>query len=338
MTSSTTIVVVPRERFSATRESLESIYAHTEIPFKLVYVDGGSPRAVESYLQQQAREKGFHLIRTGYYLPPNRARNLGLSHVDSKYVLFLDNDVIVTPRWLSELVHCAEETGATIVSPLICQGTPVHEVVHCAGGESGVALRNDNGQPRRHIVEIIYRQGEKLSSVREQLRRLPTGLAEFHCMLVRAEIFTRVGVLDEALLNTKEHVDFCMTVSQSGGSIYLEPRSVVTYLFAKSLRWNELSFYALRWSDAWELASLYRLRDKWGLTEDDYFLHKYKFLGWRRQMVITHRLSRVIAFGHQVRLIQRVVARIEKVLNRYLSNRYARKHLHGVSRVGLFAK
>lgn len=38
-----TIVVSPRERFSYTRESLESIYEHTKAPFKLVYVDGGSP-------------------------------------------------------------------------------------------------------------------------------------------------------------------------------------------------------------------------------------------------------------------------------------------------------
>jgi hypothetical protein len=30
-----TIVVSPRERFSYTKESLESIYEHTQIPFKL---------------------------------------------------------------------------------------------------------------------------------------------------------------------------------------------------------------------------------------------------------------------------------------------------------------
>ena len=39
-----TIVVSPRERFSATKESLESIYQHTKIPFKLIYVAGNSPR------------------------------------------------------------------------------------------------------------------------------------------------------------------------------------------------------------------------------------------------------------------------------------------------------
>lgn len=38
-----TIVIVPRERFSAARRSLESIYEHTEPPFEFVYVVGAPP-------------------------------------------------------------------------------------------------------------------------------------------------------------------------------------------------------------------------------------------------------------------------------------------------------
>ncbi len=84
-----TIVVVPRERFSYTRESLESIYKDTDYPFDLVYVDGGSPPRIKRYLEDIAREKQFQLIRTDYYLSPNRARNLGLGQVKTKYVVFM---------------------------------------------------------------------------------------------------------------------------------------------------------------------------------------------------------------------------------------------------------
>lgn len=38
-----TLIVNPRERFSYARQSLESIYANTEYPFNLVYVDVCSP-------------------------------------------------------------------------------------------------------------------------------------------------------------------------------------------------------------------------------------------------------------------------------------------------------
>ncbi len=74
-----TIVVVPRERFSYARPSLESILQLTDIPFKLVYVDGGSPAPVRRYLDARAKGQGFEVIRTDHYLPPNTARNLGLA-------------------------------------------------------------------------------------------------------------------------------------------------------------------------------------------------------------------------------------------------------------------
>lgn len=317
-----TIVVVPRERFSCTRESLESIYEHTEIPFKLVYVDGGAPRAIRRYLETQARQEKFQLIRTEHYLSPNRARNLGLRKVTSKYVVFIDNDVVVAPGWLGPLVQCAEETGATIVGPLTCQDKPVHQIVHCAGGKSGISVETDGEKVERHIVETIYKQGRRVAEVGDQFQRQPSGLAEFHCMMVRTEIFERVGPLDEAMLNSKEHVDFCLTVAQAGGMIYFEPASVVTYVPGPPLEWADIPFYMLRWSDGWELASLHRLRDKWDLTEDRYFRSRYRSLGWRRKMSIIRPLSRSLTFG-RYRLAERPLVAMDRVLNRCLTICYA---------------
>ena len=131
-----TLIVVPRERFSYAQKSLDSLYDHTQIPFKLVYVDGKSPRGLRRSLEQQSIEKGFKLIRTEQYLYPNQARNIGLQYADTKYVAFVDNDVIVSPGWLRSLVQCAEETDAAIVGPLMCQHEPVHQEIHFAGGES----------------------------------------------------------------------------------------------------------------------------------------------------------------------------------------------------------
>lgn len=324
-----TIVVVPRERFSYTCDSLESIYEHTSYPFELIYVDGGSPSHIRDYLAAKAQQKQFQLIRTEYYLCPNHARNIGLCQVNSKYVVFIDNDVIVTPGWLEALVRCAEETGATVVSPLICQGTPVHEEVHCAGGESGVVVETKGEIARRRIIEKIYKQGRRVADVRPQLQRQQTGLAEFHCMMVRTEIFEKIGLLDEGLLNTKEHVDLCIQVAEASGTIYLEPESLVTYVFGSPLEWTDLHYYMLRWSDAWELSSLKRLQDKWNLTEDEYFKNKYKRLGWRRDMTIISPIARKAPFGKiGSRVAGKVLHKMDKLVNRYLTNRYAKRHLH----------
>lgn len=318
-----TIVVVPRERFSCARESLESVYKYTEIPFKLVYVDGNSPKKVQRYLEQQAQEKEFQLIRTDYYLSPNHARNLGLAQVDTKYVVFMDNDVIVSSGWLKHLVNCAEETEATVVGPLMCQNEPVHEIVHFAGGESHIWTDKIG---RRRLREKMYKQGHLVADVRPQLERKPTELAEFHCVLVRTEIFERIGRLDEAFLNTKEHLDFCMSVSNMGGTVYFEPDSLVTYVPGPPLEQTDLPYYMLRWSDEWTLKSLHRMRDKWDVVEDGYFQSKYKKLGWRRHTTIIDPLVRRLTLGLNSPKLSRALAWIEHPLNRYLTSRYARQH------------
>ena len=324
-----TIVVSPRERFSYTRESLESIYENTQIPFKLIYVDGNSPKKTREYLQWEAQEKGFQLIRTDYYLTPNRARNIGLAEVDTKYVVFVDNDIIPADRWLKALIDCSEETEATVVGPLMFQYLPLHQEIHFAGGESHVVV---DAKGRRRLREKMYKQGKQITDPRVKLQRTKTELCEFHVMLVRTEIFQHLGTFDEQMLNTKEHLDFCMNVAQNGGNVYFEPKSLVTYVPTSPLKFTDLHYYMLRWSDAWELNSLTKLREKWNLAEDGYFQHKYKALGWRRRDTILMPIVRYLTFGIQNQFLQKVLmyglfAPLEKLLNRYLTSVYAKKYL-----------
>src|ERR1700704_2027363 len=104
MRPAVTIMVVPRERFSVSARALAALYERTQYPFSLVYVDGGAPRSIRRQLEVASRRHGFSLIRRDRYLTPNQARNLALRQVRTKYVVSLDNDVLVTPGWLDSLV------------------------------------------------------------------------------------------------------------------------------------------------------------------------------------------------------------------------------------------
>ena len=238
-----TVVVVPPERFSYPQQSLESIYQYTNLPFELVYVDGGSPKSVQHYLSKAAAERGFTLLRTEHFLAPNQARNLGLSQVKTDYVLFIDNDVHVSYGWLEWLWECAQETDATVVCPLTCIGQPLHQKVHLAGGEARIFTELNGDQTQRRVHEKHYFVNRSVADVQDQLHRRVCEFAEFHCMLVKRSIFTQIGLLDEKLLSTREHIDFCLNVSQTGGKIYCEPDSVVTYVPDILYRWSDLAFF-----------------------------------------------------------------------------------------------
>lgn len=342
-----TLVVSPRERFSYAQTSLESIYEHTQMPFKLIYVDGNSPKLVADYLAAQAVERGFELVRVDHFLTPNQARNIGLARVDTPHLVFIDNDVVVSPGWLEALVQCADETGADIVGPLTCQDEPVHETIHFANGEARIIV---DVKGRRRLREKMCRQGQRVAQVAHKLERTPAELVEFHCMLVRRDVFERLGPLDEGFLNTKEHVDLCMAVTQTDGSIYFEPTSMITYVPGISWHWTDLNLYMLRWSDAWEKASLVHLKDKWNLSNDIYFSHKYKALGWRRRKMILapilHQFTFGLLQGRRVEamtfglvkdrfveklLMYGLLAPIDRVLNTYLTYRHRRQWLKPLS-------
>ncbi|MEB3220133.1 MAG: glycosyltransferase [Nostocales cyanobacterium 94392] len=324
MKTQITIVVSPRERFSFTRESLESIYEHTIIPFQLIYVDGNSPSKIKQYLQQKSQTKGFKLIRTEYYLAPNQARNLAIPHVDTEYLLFVDNDVLVSRGWLKSLLECAEQTEATVVCPLTCIGKNIGEKIHLAGGEARIIEQpNKQGKLKRKVHEVHYFVNRNVADVKEELQRKKCEFAEFHCMLVRTQIFDKIGLLDEAFLSTREHIDFCMTVNNVGGNIYCEPTSVITYV--PDLKWEipELSFFMLRWSNAWEIASLEHFANKWNLpTKDKYFKKRYTRMGYRRHQGFLKPFLRFLTFGWNPLWLQNWAIDVEHKINKWITDNY----------------
>ena len=260
-----TILVVPRERFSYAAASLQSICAHSRPKVPLVYVDGGSPGYVKRHLESEARKHGFELIRTERYLSPNQARNIGLENVKTKYVVFTDNDVEVTPGWLEAMLDCAEETDARVVGPLYFIGNPENRIIHMAGGDAHIRVVDG----MRFFHEQHRLTGTPLDRTSEDLRRGECELVEFHCMLVRMDVFDQLGPLDEAFLSSAEHIDLCLSVREAGGAVYFEPNSRVTYRTSRTFALSDLPYYRLRWSEEWNRASLEHLREKWRLTDHD---------------------------------------------------------------------
>lgn len=311
-----TVVVVPRERFNITELAFETLYEHTDIPFKLVYVDGNSPRHIKKYLEVQAKQKGFSLIRTEHFLSPNQARNLGVAQTDTQYVVFVDNDLLVTPGWLKNLVQCADETGAWVVGPLYFEGKPEDQIIHMAGGHAN--FRQQQG--KRVLFEKHSFQRKRLPAVLSQLQQEPTELVEFHCALARTEVFEKLGPLDEKLMSTPEHIDLCLSVREAGGTVYFEPSSIVTYVTPPPFAWTDLPYFFLRWSDTWTHASLEHFRNKWNLTENDpYIKGNYKWTKSHRRLALKP-LQNLISRVLPGKVAFKIVSLMDKAINFYLNN------------------
>jgi GT2 family glycosyltransferase len=277
--SDVTIAVVPRERFNMAVPSLESVYRHTAEPFDLVYVDGNSPRSVQRELERLSTAHGFELVRSDRYLSPNQARNLALEQVDTEYVCFIDNDLIVTDGWLEALLDCARQTGAWLVGPLYYEGDPADRIIHMAGGDIELS-----GEPGRRRFATDHRfQGRAVAGLDRPLEREPVDFVEFHCVLARTDVFQELGRLDEQLWSTREHLDLCLDVAEAGGSVWFEPASEVTYSTPPPVAIRDIPYFWLRWSEAWNQRSLEHFTAKHGI--DPTYQKRAEVMRGRRHVV-----------------------------------------------------
>jgi glycosyltransferase involved in cell wall biosynthesis len=273
-----TILYVQRERFSPSTRTLPALYESTDVPFELVVVDAGSGPRMAAWLRSEAAARGFKLIRREQLLTPDAARNLAAEGVATEFTCVLDNDVLVDRGWLETLLQCADETGAEAVAPLTCEGEPLGERVHFAGGD--VEVEHDGAA--RRIKDRMFHSQRRMESVRDSLERMPVRLAEFHALLIKTAVRERVGEFDEDLI-TRDHLDYCLRLADVGATIMFEPAAIVHYLPDPPADRHDLYFFMVRWSDAWERRSLERFRAKWGLEDDAEFQRRLAGVGWRRR-------------------------------------------------------
>jgi len=307
-----TIVVVPREQYSVARRSLESIFEHTKLPHELIYVDGPSPAPLQRWLDAQARERGFRLLRSRRPLSPNHARNWALEFASTPYLVFVDNDLIVTPNWLETLVRCADETDAWAVGPLYLEGEPGDGIVHMAGGH--YAFTGEAPERSFHTEHLL--QKTPLAELPAPLERGDCAFVEFHCMLCRREVFETLGPLDSALLNSREHLDLCIAIEKAGGRVLFEPACLVTYKSPPPLDPGDRGFFWLRWSEDWTRRSLERFVEKHGIESG--YLDRITIATARRAIAFDPFIRRVRAWcgGRVAETLRDFVMRAEATLNR----------------------
>jgi GT2 family glycosyltransferase len=149
------------------------------------------------------------IIRTGGNLGFSGGNNVGLRHIlargGARYIWLLNNDTVVAPDSLSHLVQRAERdesvggVGATVLE----YSEP--DVVQYLGGASFA--------PWRGRIALLGK-GQPASAPRPEPARLD--YISGGCLLIRADVFERVGLLDERFFMYSEDADFCFCLRDAG--------------------------------------------------------------------------------------------------------------------------
>jgi len=221
------IVIPVHNQLQFTQQCLVSVENSTEQGlYEVIVVNDASTDGTEEYLHvwsggkpwlrgvTNSENKGFA-----------RSCNQGAGQATSKYLMFLNNDTVVTPGWLSPLVEILEnQPDIGIVAPKLI--FPDGTIQHCG------KVWGEWQLPRSHPDHIYYRESGNAPHVnRPRDFQILTGA----CLLLRREEFFRYGPFDEQYENGWEDDDLCYAYREQGLRIHYCPAATVVHFQSVTL-------------------------------------------------------------------------------------------------------
>jgi GT2 family glycosyltransferase len=316
MHSDVTVVMTIRETFSTSVTALTSILENTSNEVEIVFIASGFPEYTMADLRKIAGGRNVNFIEIDQFLTPTQARNIALTYVKTKYVAFVDNDVIVQEKWLDHLVECAAEENATLVVPLIFERFPPWRYIHVAGGEGKIIQTPEGHRVCHQLPHFMHHDSEKTPV---EFERSESTLVEFHTLLGEVEFFKEIGGMDEEIRCMYEEWDVCIQAIKRNKKIFFEPKSKIAYLPPRNVNEDDIRYFNLRWSEHWLNESVQRMIDKYDLTPGmgnlkagrtfvkDHRLHKYGKLRKHLQAVLGNKGASVF--------MNRIVSILDKFSN-----------------------
>lgn len=202
------LVVPTRDRVQLLRTCVESLLQKTDYPhFEVVVVDNQSSEAETLAYFDELRHNGrARVIRYDAPFNYSAINNWAVSQCDGELIGLLNNDIeVISPGWLREMAGQARRAEIGAVGAMLYY--PDERIQHAGVvlGVGGIANHAYVGQPRGypgHGGRAKVVQG--VSAVTAA------------CLVVRRELFERVGGLDETLQVAFNDVDFCLRLRAAG--------------------------------------------------------------------------------------------------------------------------
>ncbi len=240
------VVIVSWNRADDTIECLKALASSDYSNYRPLIVDNGSTDGSPDAIR--AAFPAVEVIANEDNLGFARANNIGIEHAlqqGADYVLLLNNDTLVDERLLTELVAVGEsDPKIGMLVPKIYYPSTGSGRSH---GEKGrlwsAGARWRRFPPRVTIIGFGREDGPAYSVQREV--DYATGCA----MLVKREVFERVGMFDPAFFMYHEDYDFSARVRRGGYRIVYVPQAVMWHKVSAStgeespLKWYYLGKY-----------------------------------------------------------------------------------------------
>jgi GT2 family glycosyltransferase len=192
-----TVVVVSRDRWSLAPSTLERLLARTDPRHPVVVVDGRAPRHVATVFDSWAASGRIRVARRARHLGGNEARNIGADGVRTEWIAFVENDVVLNPGWLEDLLQQGAVHDAASVYPAYLWRGGDDPIVHGLGAD----LQVFGAAGERRLREHQFHVGTPWREIDATLEPVERLQAEPHALVIRRDLLESMGGFDEELLS-----------------------------------------------------------------------------------------------------------------------------------------
>ena len=240
------IVLITFNNLEYTKSCIDSIFAYSRYPnFQLILVDNHSKDGTIKYLKElQRRKTNVQVIFNEENKGFAGGNNVGLKVADGEYIVFLNNDTVVTRDWLYVLMSILQE------NPRLGMIGPV----------SNTVWNVQKIQTAYQTMDEMRQWAEDYTNEHPCDYRAVNMLG-FFCLMTKREVIEKVGLLDENYgVGMFEDDDYCRRVKEAGYELGYTKKVFIHHKGSASF--GQLS--SREYDAIWEENKAY-FEGKWGI-------------------------------------------------------------------------
>jgi GT2 family glycosyltransferase len=186
---------------------------------EVIMVDNGSTDESVAYVEDNFPE--VKVVRSDRNLNYSGGNNLGIQHATGEYVVLLNNDTEVTPRWIHPLLEAFKSDRKLAACQPKILSMNDHSMFEYAGAAGGYMDRFGYPFLRGRIFDTLEKDVGQYDAPSDLF--WTSGAA----MAIRKQVLDETGLLDEDFILHMEEIDLCWRMHLLGYRLSVRPDSVV---------------------------------------------------------------------------------------------------------------
>lgn len=237
----TSIIILTYNKLNYTKQCIESIRDNTSKgSYELIIVDNCSNDGTKEWLKSQ---KDIITIFNDKNLGFPKGCNQGIKISNGESILLLNNDVIVTQNWLSNLTTCLYSSHEIGAVSAVSNSCPYYQTIE-TDYKTIYEMQNFS---KRYNISNSNKWEERLKLIG-------------FCMLIKREVIKKIGLLDEVFSpGNYEDDDYSIRIREAGYKLMLCNDTFIHHYGGTSFKENKEYSKLLTNNEE-------KFKEKWGFT------------------------------------------------------------------------